>query len=254
MKSFEARHLVIVRHGESEGDVRRALLRSGEAIPLDKHPRNEEQTKRGYEQSAIAGKWIIEHILKEYGLDGFDRYETSPLIRTYQSADSLGLNAKWHLNSKLIERNRGKIHGFTKKEHQENYPQSFEHMKKSTFSWIPPGGETISQVAQRAAKFIDETKEAPATIAMTHRDWMWAVYMPLDGVAPDEMDDINTDVIENGHIFHYTNVEPNSGLVLNEELCWKRAVTPWADGRTLEASTEHWIRIGYDESSRDLAA
>ncbi len=204
MKNFEARHLVVVRHGESEGDVRRSMIRNGTAVHLEKHPRQEEQTKLGHEQSVAAGKWIINNILEEYGLEKFDKYETSPLIRTYQSADSLGLNAKWHLNSRLIERNRGKVHGYTKTEHKAKYPESFEHLKQSTFSWKPPGGETISQVADRAAKFLDENSNEHTIIAMTHRDWMWAVHMPLEGVVPAEMDSINTDNIENAHIFHYT--------------------------------------------------
>lgn len=56
--STTPRHLVLVRHGESEGDVRRK-----QKLPALKHPIHEEQTKVGHEQSRAAGSWITKHIL-----------------------------------------------------------------------------------------------------------------------------------------------------------------------------------------------
>lgn len=83
MELLRPRHLVLVRHGESEDDVRRK-----KDIPALKHPKDEIQTELGHAQSCAAGAWITKNILQRYGLADFELYLTSPLIRAKQSARS----------------------------------------------------------------------------------------------------------------------------------------------------------------------
>lgn len=66
MELLQPRHLVLVRHGESQGDVRRK-----QKISALRHPINEEQTEVGHNQSHATGTWIAKHILEAYGLKGF---------------------------------------------------------------------------------------------------------------------------------------------------------------------------------------
>lgn len=51
-------HLVLVRHGESEGDVRRAAWKRGEAVLTAKRPELEELTDNGIVQSRQAGRRV----------------------------------------------------------------------------------------------------------------------------------------------------------------------------------------------------
>src|SRR6185437_9435477 len=98
------RHLVLVRHGESEGDVRRAAWRRGEMVSATKLPEMEEVTARGTDQSHRAGVWIQKHIIDAYGLVAFDGCYVSSALRSEQSAAALDLPiAVWQEDSCLDE-------------------------------------------------------------------------------------------------------------------------------------------------------
>jgi len=229
MSEVPAKHLVLVRHGESEGDVRRSLKNQPRSDMLMKHPRDEEQTGRGHEQSAAAGRWIARYILGMYGFERFDWQRVSPLIRTRQSADSLGLPGMWTDDDRLAERDRGKIHGMTKIQHRQSYPDSYEQMSAYPFHWTPPGGESLLRVSMRLGELVDDFMQSSATAAlcMTHRDVLWAAHLPVDGVSSDRIEQIDTDLLHNGHIVHYTNVNPATGTAEPGSLLWKRSCTPW---------------------------
>lgn len=244
MPEFTPRHLVIVRHGESEGDVRRAFRREGKAYESQKHPADERQTELGNEQSIAAGKWIASYVLENYGIRSFDTYVTSPMVRTKQSAVSLGLSQEWKEDPLLTERDRGKVQGLTRSEHRSLYPESYEQMNMYPFHWVPPDGESILKVAGRAARFIEQFKTRRNILVETHRDWMWAAHIPLDGMSIDEALAVDTDEIHNGQILHYTNVDPQDRRVYGDSFRWKRSVCPWvSDAEVIEASCQ-WIEIG----------
>lgn len=223
-EGLRPRHVVVVRHGESEGDVRRAA--KDYRLNSDKHPLEEEQTKLGHEQSRAAGSWIARFILRTYAIDGFDTYLSSPLIRTKQSADSLGLVAAWHDEPRLSERDRGNIQGLTKREHRQLFPESYQQMREYPFHWTPPGGESLLRVSTRLAELATEIDENFDTaLLMTHRDIMWATHISIDGMDVKKVEQLDTDIFGNSRIFHYTNISPQDGG-LDEQLRWKRSVDP----------------------------
>lgn len=220
------RHVVFVRHGESEGDQRRAMgLEQPKQSELLKHPRDEEQTALGHEQSQRAGAWIAANILDRYGVNDFAVCLTSPLTRTMQSAQSLG-RYDWRPDSRLTERDRGSIQGMTSAEHQANLPTSYEQMRAQPFDWVPDKGESMSMVAARLTEMLgDVTHRYDTVLCMTHRDLMWATYSALDGVTERSVGQMDTSGISNGHIFHYTNIDPESGQIA-PRLHWRQQVDP----------------------------
>ncbi|CAN5378338.1 hypothetical protein BH10PAT3_BH10PAT3_6470 [soil metagenome] len=243
MREIPAKHLALVRHGESEGDARRAMRAQPLSHELTKHPRDEEQTQRGHEQSSLSGKWLARYFFSVYGIKALDWQLVSPLFRTQQSAQSLRLPGEWQDDARLAERHRGMIQGMTKQQHMAQYPESYRQMQKHPFHWVPPGGESISRVSHRLGQLVDDFMQSDAlsAVLMTHRDVMWAAHVPLDRISLDEIEQINTKSIRNGQIFHYTNVNPQSGQVDGSELVWKRSVTPWGD--SAQEQTANWIRL-----------
>jgi NAD+ kinase len=243
MSEVPAKHLILVRHGEGEGDVRRTLTNQPLSDMLTKHPRDEEETQRGHEQSAASGQWIAKFVLGVYGFEQFDWQRTSPLIRTKQSAESLGLLGEWIDEERLAERDRGKIQGMTKLQHQEQFPESYKQMHDHPFHWTPPGGESLLRVSMRLDELVDEFMRSDATSAifMTHRDVLWAAHIPLDYVPVDELQAIDTDSLHNGHVVHYTNVDPSTGKAQANEQLWKRSCTPWLDGPQVDLT--QWSRL-----------
>lgn len=243
MESLRPRHLVLVRHGESEGDVRRK-----QKAPALKHPKSEEQTETGHNQSRAAGSWITKHILGAYGIKGFDHYLVSPLIRTKQSADSLGLSDTWVEDPRLAERDRGNIQGMTKERHKERYPKSYHQMLEHPFHWVPPHGESILAVSHRFDDLLRDLDQIDTVLMMTHRDVIWAALVPLEGLGLEEVESINTDSINNGQVIHYTNVNPTTGVVEDLDMVWKRSVDPSA-ARIYEQNGK-WVNVGDLHQSR----
>ena len=236
MELLQTRHLVIVRHGESEGDVRRKL-RTHELI----HPNDEKQTEAGPRQSQITGRWIAKYIMQVYDFKKFDTYLTSPLIRTKQSAESLGFGGDWIKEPRLTERNRGDIQGLTKQQHKEKFPDSYQSMEDHPFYWVPPGGESILAVSHRFGELVNDLANTNNILVMTHRDVLWAAHVPLDKISLDEIEDIDTDSIHNGQVIHYTNINPNSGLAESIQYAWKRSIDPSSD--TSATQVNDWVQI-----------
>jgi len=213
-------HLVLVRHGEDEGDVRRAAWKRGELISTTKVRELEEVTARGVEQSHRAGLWIQEYIIAAYGLVAFDGCYVSSALRSEQSATALDLAvAVWQEDHSLDERNRGRIRGLRPEQHRGLYPQSFEQMKNDPLHWLPPGGESlVPDVTNRVRQFMENIEGARTVLAETHRDWIWAAGIVLGFT-------VNTDDIHNGQIIHLTSIDPETGQQASE-LLWMRSVDP----------------------------
>jgi len=226
MSEFTPRHLVFIRHGESEGDVRRKAISAGLDYPLQKHPKDELQTEKGHLQSKAAGECVLNNIIKQYNIGDFDEYRVSPLRRTVLSAYSTGLSENWINDDLLCERDRGVIQGLTKSQHKNMFPKSYDQMINQPFHWTPPKGESILRVAHRIGNLISTLDTTKNYLFMTHRDVMWACQMPIEHKSLDEMESINTDEIDNGYIMHYTNVNPTSGRANTTSICWKRTINP----------------------------
>lgn len=226
MTEFSPRHLVLIRHGESEGDVRRNAIAAGLEHPLLKHPRDEAQTDVGHKQSKLAGTWVVNNIIKQYEIGDFDHYLVSPLKRTIHSAYSTGLSDSWQHEENLAERNRGIIQGLTKEQHKTMFPNSFDEMTNYPFHWAPPKGESILRVAHRVGALIKSLNPLQNYVFMTHRDVIWASQQTLDHKSLVELEATDTRPIVNGIIVHYTNINPTSGLADSQQLIWKRTVNP----------------------------
>jgi len=238
-KSGSLQHLVLVRHGESEGDVRREAWGQGDSQAASKRPEFEELTDRGIDQCRIAGRWITKNIIDSYDLEAFDGYFVSPALRSEQSAIALNLpNAAWQVDNNLNERNRGLISGLRPEEHQRLYPRSFDEMQNKPLHWLPPQGEAlIPDIVDGIRQFITAIKKFRAVIAVTHRDRMWVALLPLESLTETQLVAINSDDIHNGQVVHYTSVDPVSREV-SSELSWKRSVDPAASG-----SSTAWQKI-----------
>lgn len=219
-------HLVLVRHGESEGDVRRAAWRRGEPYVSLRRPEDEELTERGVAQSLLAGRWIAEHIMRRYGIEYFDGCYVSSSLRSEQSAVAMELEAAaWQDDDCLDERNRGVIRGLRPQQHEQLFPGSYRQMKTDPILWIPPRGESLQAVGTRAGKFLENIEGQHTVIAVTHRDWIWAAQQPLEALSDEAFLAVDTDAIHNAQIIHYTSIDPDSGRQA-PTLMWKRSVDP----------------------------
>src|ERR1700722_19538710 len=91
--------LVLVRHGESEGNYAYGLSYQGDhrhfapgAPFLQRHGSKWRLTERGRQQAQITGAWLRAHVAAE-----FDRYCTAEYLRAMETAVHLGFpEARWY--------------------------------------------------------------------------------------------------------------------------------------------------------------
>lgn len=244
MPAKKEHHLVIVRHGESEGDVWRASRKIGLlTYSLVRDPARHEQTEKGHEQVAAAGRWLVRNVLERHGINDFDLYVTSPLLRARQSAQSLGIGDNWQDEPTLRDRDRGKFK-MPPDEHKTKFPKSYKRMMEDPLHWKPPGGRTVaSMVDVEIGQFKEKAKAHQSVLAVTHREWMWGSLVVFAGLTRAEAGRYNTDQINNGQVFEFTNLNPDSGRIENDSYRFWRSVCPWENEAKVEADSNTWYEI-----------
>ena len=166
----------------------------------------------------------------------------APYQGTKQAAEELFSEAHWVVDDLLDERNRGKVSGLPRLAHETIYPKSYEQMQNDPLHWVPPGGESIISVSERATRLISKLERCESAILSAHRDWIWGSLVTLEGLSESALADINTDAIENGQIIHYTSINPRTGKS-DRGLVWKRIVNPWASEADIKEASNTWIEI-----------
>jgi probable phosphoglycerate mutase len=150
------RSVYLVRHGESEWNVRR--LTQGQTP----HPA---LTDRGREQAAVAAETVARDLARR-GLSAV-RLLTSDLVRAVETArivgDRIGLVPE--PDARLREQHLGDLEGLG---YEESWAHAAEH------DWSDPelpmaGGESVGQVRRRLASVLDEPGRGP-TVLVSHGD------------------------------------------------------------------------------------
>jgi broad specificity phosphatase PhoE len=158
--------LVLIRHGESEGNRDRVFTRTPE-VPL---------TEAGRTQVRDAGDWIAR------------RYRpiqvvSSPFTRARQTAAILTerLRVPVVVEEDLRERSYGALAG-------QPYVAALEcaeYDPAAYWRWCPPGGETLLEVAVRAGAVLDRVAAAAGEadlVVVSHGAVMRALWWHVTGV------------------------------------------------------------------------
>lgn len=230
--------LVLVRHGESEGNVATNAAKAGddarytdEFITTPGHQWR--LTERGRAQAAVAGAWLAGGVIER-----FDRYYVSPYVRTKETAGHLGLpDASWRLNRALRERDWGDIGTVPHREFNQRPEFALNAWMKRNdpLYWRPPGGESIAGVAEDRVRNVLSTLHREATgqrvIMVAHGELMWAARLVLERMDDDRFMVLDADKahkIHNCAVLHYTRLDPASG-VQAPRLSWLRRSHPVVD-------------------------
>ena len=157
--------LILIRHGESEGNRDRVFTLTP-AVPL---------TDRGREQVRAAATWIAARFAPR-------RIVASPFVRARQTAEELAaiLAVPIQLEPDLRERNYGDLAG-----------QPYSILQTRTdfdpgayWLWRPPGGETLLEVARRAGAVLDRLAAAAPeddVVVVSHGATMMSLWWHVTG-------------------------------------------------------------------------
>lgn len=253
------RNLILVRHGESEGNVANGKSEQGDHSYFtpefrDRHSSSFRLTDRGREQAKAAGKW-----LKGNGWGKFTHYFTSEYLRAAETAGYLGLSeAEWRIDFRLRERDHGLMDVAPFNERQGKFADYLHEHQVQRFYCPLPSGESMAQLCERLRAGIIDTLHRECAegevIIVSHGDVMRALRALLERTSGHvyHREDSNRQLfqkIHNAQIIHYTRVDPVNPDIILPHMGWVRSICPW----DMERSSNEWRRIERRQySNQDL--
>jgi broad specificity phosphatase PhoE len=147
--------LLLVRHGESAGNVARERAEAGGAEVIDIEWRDADTplSEHGREQAAALGDWLAERA------GGLREVWSSPYLRardTVQIAlDAAGMTQPVRIDERLRDRELGVLDRLTSTGVRDRFPD--EAARRRTLGKLyyrPPGGESWADVALRLRSFL----------------------------------------------------------------------------------------------------
>jgi broad specificity phosphatase PhoE len=145
--------ILLVRHGESEGNLAR-LMQGSRDYPL---------SDTGRAQARQLGAWLIQHAI------GWDQAYVSPLARAKQTAEVLsevtGLPQAVP-DDDLAELSAGTLEGLTREEMQALYPSFLQRAITELGDFGEFGGESYDAVQQRACRLLDKLERLHRAAAL----------------------------------------------------------------------------------------
>lgn len=231
------RDLLLVRHGESEGNVAAKQSRLGDHSYFTpefkaRHSSSWRLTDRGVEQARAAGSWI-----RTNGGLSFDRYYTSEYVRAQETAALLELpDAIWYREYYLRERDWGELDRISFQERSERFAAALERREIDGFYWKPPNGESLPDLSLRIDRVLSTLARECAekrVIIVCHGEVMWIFRVRLERMSQRRFGelDLSTDPLDRIHncqILHYTRANPDTGEI-RPYFDWMRSVCPWDD-------------------------
>ena len=227
--------LVLVRHGQSEGNAAKRLSEKGDntgyASLNDRHTRSYRLSMRGQEQAVTAGKWLEKEFYED-GI-GFDRCITSEYNRAMETAALLDLpNASWFRNFYLTERDWGDMEICPDNEREEKFGDALRMRKIEPFFWRPPGGESLAELCLRLDRVLQTLHRECSdmkVIIVCHGEVMRAFRVLLERMPQERFREIVLNQkgygVHNCEIMHYTRRDPDTGNIA-DHANWMRRVRP----------------------------
>jgi len=228
--------LLLVRHGESEGNLADQMDQRGDQSAYtpafrERHSSLYRLTDLGREQARIAGAWIQRDIGER-----FDRYLTSEYVRAMETAALLGLpGALWQTEFYLRERDAGLLDALATDEQFRRFPEAMQERDRDAFYWRPPGGESLAEVSLRIDRVLDTLRRAHTAervIIVCHGEVMRAFRVRIERIPQHRYVELHSpadirDQIHNCQVFHYTRRDPSDPDRIQDYLAWMRSVCPW---------------------------
>lgn len=224
--------LVLVRHGQSEGNLAQEHSLKGDNSywTEDLHKRHTSRyrlTDLGIEQAKYTGNWIRENIAHS-----FDRYYVSEYIRAQETAAHLGFeDAEWFSEFFLREQDMGLLQGLSKTQRQEKYGDILKVKELDAYYFQPPGGESIANVCLRVERWLSDLKRQSSgmrVVCVCHGNILKALRIRIEKIKQSQWIHLGSsfNATHNCQVIHYSRRSPLTGKVHND-IKWMRSICPW---------------------------
>ncbi|HXV26886.1 MAG TPA: histidine phosphatase family protein [Candidatus Paceibacterota bacterium] len=258
--------LILVRHGESEGNVANRASRGGDHCFFTdehrgRHSREFRLTDRGIVQAKAAGEWIRKNVPLP-----LDRFYVSDYIRAKETAYLLDLpDALWRSEFHLRERDHALMDNITDAEKKECFATEQALYEQDPFLAYPAGGgESFAMHCFRLKATMLEhwARECSdkRVIAVCHGHVMRALQVELEALDHDDFIRLNAsdeprDRIRNCQVMWYSRRDPDTKKLHdavvavrsaspseNNDFMWRRIVRRKFTNEGLRAEVERYPR------------
>ncbi len=249
-------NLILVRHGESEGNLANDLSRKGDHSAFTEEFKKRSSahwrlTDRGRSQARAAGQWLRMNFS-----DPFDRRYSSDFIRALETAGNLGIPGPWFREVYLTERSWGQLDVMSQQEREERFAEEMARRERDNMYWSPSGGETAIDVCVRLYPIFHMLHRECSdmnVLMVCHGDVIRPVMSRLQRMTQQQYEAMSMsrdplDRIHNCQIVHYTRRNPDTGE-LSRHLNWVKKVCPW-DAKLSRGTWQYFDRPRY--TSADL--
>lgn len=228
--------LVLVRHGQSEGNAAKRLSEKGlhESYTPEfrsRHSSSFRLTELGRKQALVAGSWIQRNFPR------FDRYYVSEYLRAMETAGNLELpGARWFSDPYLTERDWGELDSVPENERAEKFGEVLRKQKSDPFFWRPPNGETFTDLCLRVDRVLNTLHRECGdmrVIIVCHGEVIRAFQVRLERMSQSKFRTLaastkQSDRIYNCEVLHYSRRENGSGK-LARHVGWLNRIRPAGD-------------------------
>jgi NAD+ kinase len=225
--------LLLMRHGESEGNAANRLSEKGYENALtslyeDRHSYHLRLSAKGCEQANATSQWFAKHHVAP------DNLVVSEYTRAKETAVLVDIpNATWSVNRHLVERDWGELEGVPGPERERSFMKQLRAFKREPFYWRPWGGETMAEVCERVNMFLVElalAKPKAKTLVVCHGEVMWAFRIVLENLSVRRFKELHfshdsLDQMWNCQMLHYTWQAP-PGKAATPRGMWRRIIRP----------------------------
>lgn len=242
--------LIVIRHGESEGNVATKAGKKGDSSLFtpefrNRHSREFRLTDHGIKQAQVAGDWLRQNV-------GFpiDRFLVSDYVRAKETACELGIEgATWSVEYQLRERDMALMDNLPPGERERLYANEVRQHELDSFLSIPAGGgESVAALCLRLKAdiiaHIARDYSSMHVAMVCHGHVMRALQLELLQLGHDDFihldgSDDPKDKIHNCQIMWYTRRDPGNGRIQGPQLYAWRSVSPWDPQQT----DTGWVKI-----------
>jgi broad specificity phosphatase PhoE len=188
--------LILVRHGESEGNVAREAAEAEQAdeILIDQRDPDVPLSGRGRSQAEAVGRWLAD-------LAGERRPRiawTSPYTRARQTAElalaTAAIQVPLHVDERLRDRELGVLDRLTSRGVTARFPDEAGRRRYlGKMYYRPPGGESWADMALRLRSFLadlDRAHEAGCGLVVCHDAVILVLRYVLEELTEQEALDI----------------------------------------------------------------
>lgn len=229
--------LVLVRHGQSEGNLAKRRSEAGDHEAYSEAFRNRHTSdfrlsKKGRDQAVRAGEWIRREL--HQGNNVFNRYYVSEYARAIETAALLELpGASWFTESYLSERDWGEMESLPIDEREAKFGEALRGRDRQPYFWAPPNGESFMALCLRVDRILATLHREcgdKRVIIVCHGEVMWAFRLRLERMSQERFRELHlseesVDRIHNCQILHYSRRHPKHGNI-DPYLNWLRMIRP----------------------------